>query len=444
MNQDHFESLYPDNARFREIQMLSEYIKNGASSQLLSIPGAGRGTILGLLANNKKVRIKHFGDAHKLTHFVAVNFSEIRGKSLHDTTKFIFLSLCDSLRARQMDDDYKKVNGMLKESLGFKDEMVLFQALKEAIDYLALEKKLKIVLLFDRFEEYVPVVKSEFFSNLNILRNRAKYQFLVVFSLSRPLEEILDPSIVADFYEFVVGNNVYVGLEDNVTTDFRVAYIEKITAKKLNPVIFENIIDATGGVGKLVKLSVEAVLSKSFNGDVPDLIEFLISQKSIQNALTDICRSLTPAEQKALITEDFKDEIILSYLQCIGLLKEKSIQIPLFEQHIRTHKTQNQISSSQIIFDPSANTISKGDSALSDQLTQSEFKLLKFLLQNNDRVIERDELINVVWSDVKSTAGITDQAVDQLIFRLRRKIEEDPNNPTHLMTVKGRGFKFLP
>jgi two-component system, OmpR family, alkaline phosphatase synthesis response regulator PhoP len=79
---------------------------------------------------------------------------------------------------------------------------------------------------------------------------------------------------------------------------------------------------------------------------------------------------------------------------------------------------------------------------LSDQLTSSEFRLLRYLLQNEDRVIEREELINVVWGDNKSTAGITDQAVDQLIFRLRRKIEEDANHPTHLQTVKGRGFTF--
>jgi DNA-binding response OmpR family regulator len=79
---------------------------------------------------------------------------------------------------------------------------------------------------------------------------------------------------------------------------------------------------------------------------------------------------------------------------------------------------------------------------LSDQLTSSEFRMLRFLLQNEQRVIEREELINIVWGDNKSTAGITDQAVDQLIFRLRRKVEEDANHPTHLQTVKGRGFTF--
>src|SRR5205807_10091569 len=94
-------------------------------------------------------------------------------------------------------------------------------------------------------------------------------------------------------------------------------------------------------------------------------------------------------------------------------------------------------------YDEHTNTIRKGEIILSDQLTASEFRLLRYLLQNPDRIVERDELINVVWENIKSTAGITDQAVDQLVFRVRRKIEEDPNNPLHLVTVKGRGFKFV-
>ncbi|OGH14799.1 MAG: hypothetical protein A2687_00990 [Candidatus Levybacteria bacterium RIFCSPHIGHO2_01_FULL_38_26] len=66
------------------------------------------------------------------------------------------------------------------------------------------------------------------------------------------------------------------------------------------------------------------------------------------------------------------------------------------------------------------------------------------MVQNPNKIIEREEIINIVWANTKSTAGVTDQALDQLIFRVRKKIEDDPNNPEHLQTVKGRGFRFLP
>ncbi len=79
---------------------------------------------------------------------------------------------------------------------------------------------------------------------------------------------------------------------------------------------------------------------------------------------------------------------------------------------------------------------------MSDSLTKSEFRLLRHFLEHPDAIIDREDVISVVWKDTASTEGVTDQAVDQLVFRLRRKIEDDPNSPEHIHTVKGRGFKF--
>jgi len=441
MEQEHFEALYPDTARFSDIEKLASFIKSGTSAQLISIPGAGRSTVLGLLANNPKVRIKHFGKNSNI-HFVLVNFAEVRKRPLFDTMKFLFLSMSDSLRARKM-EEYGKINSLFRESLGFKDELVLFQAFKEAIDYLTLEKKQQIVFLFDRFEEYVPDVTSAFFTNLRTLRTRAKYQFSVVFSLNRSLETLLEPILLSDFYEFIAGHYVYLNLQDSVTTEFRVSYLERITKRKISPVLLSEIVKETGGVGRLIKLSVEILLSEKQKPDAKNLSSYLISQKLIQSALSEICSSLLPSEQSCLIRNKFEDKSIEDYLETVGLLKNRKIEIPLFDKHIKAHASAGWGDTKKIVYDESSNTIKSGDVILSDQLTSSEFRLLRFLLQNTERIIERNEIISATWSDLKSTAGITDQAVDQLIFRLRRKIEENTNNPKHLLTVKGRGFRFI-
>lgn len=444
MEQTHFESLYPEDARQVDIEKIIKFVKEGASCQLLSIPGAGRSTVLRILANNKKVRSKHLGALHSKTHFVLVNFSEIRKRPLFDAIKFLFLSTSDSLRERGRKDEYEKINGLFKDALKFHDELVLSQALKEAVDYLSLERNLNIVLLFDRFEEYIPSVTGEFFTLLRALRTRAKYQFSVVFSVNRPLESLLDPIQLSEYYEFVVGNHVYLELNDNVSTQFRVKYIEKITQKKLSESSYVQVVKQTGGVGKLVKLAAESLLATGKNISDKELGDFLYSQKRIKEALSEICRSLTPSEQMVLIRQNFENDEAIEYLECVSILAKNTIQIPLFAQHIDTHRSEFEDTSHKIIYDSESNIIKLGEVVLSDQLTSSEFKLLSFLLQGNDRIIDRDEIISIVWSDIKSTAGITDQAVDQLIFRLRRKIEADPNNPVHLLTVKGRGFRFVP
>lgn len=75
------------------------------------------------------------------------------------------------------------------------------------------------------------------------------------------------------------------------------------------------------------------------------------------------------------------------------------------------------------------------------QLTAQEFKTLKFLLQNAERVISRDELLNEVWGYQNYPSTRT---VDNHILKLRQKLERDPANPVHFRTVHGMGYKFVP
>lgn len=74
-------------------------------------------------------------------------------------------------------------------------------------------------------------------------------------------------------------------------------------------------------------------------------------------------------------------------------------------------------------------------------LTAQEFKTLKFLMQNAERVISRDELLNDVWGYQNYPSTRT---VDNHILKLRQKLEKDPANPVHFRTVHGMGYKFVP
>ena len=62
------------------------------------------------------------------------------------------------------------------------------------------------------------------------------------------------------------------------------------------------------------------------------------------------------------------------------------------------------------------------------QLTSQEFKVLKFMIQNAERVLSREELLNHVWGYKNYPSTRT---VDNHILRLRQKLEKDPANPLH-------------
>ncbi|MCZ6860310.1 MAG: response regulator [Alphaproteobacteria bacterium] len=74
-------------------------------------------------------------------------------------------------------------------------------------------------------------------------------------------------------------------------------------------------------------------------------------------------------------------------------------------------------------------------------LTTAEFDLLATFVNNASRVLNRDQLLDIThdreWSPF-------DRSVDNLVSRLRRKIEADPKKPTLIKTVRGTGYVFTP
>ena len=74
------------------------------------------------------------------------------------------------------------------------------------------------------------------------------------------------------------------------------------------------------------------------------------------------------------------------------------------------------------------------------ELTRLEFDLLAFLATNPGRVVSRDELLETVW---QSSSEWQDPAtVTVHVRRLRQKLEHDPSDPRHLVTVYGVGYRF--
>jgi DNA-binding response OmpR family regulator len=73
------------------------------------------------------------------------------------------------------------------------------------------------------------------------------------------------------------------------------------------------------------------------------------------------------------------------------------------------------------------------------ELTQMEYQVLEYLFANFGQPISRTRILKQVWGDAYFGE---EKIVDVNIRRLRMKIEEDPGNPRHLVTVWGKGYKW--
>lgn len=71
-------------------------------------------------------------------------------------------------------------------------------------------------------------------------------------------------------------------------------------------------------------------------------------------------------------------------------------------------------------------------------LTTLEFDLLKFFIQHKGEVVTRDAMLDEAWGD----AIVSPRTIDPHIVHLRQKLENDPTNPKHIVSVRGVGYKF--
>lgn len=73
------------------------------------------------------------------------------------------------------------------------------------------------------------------------------------------------------------------------------------------------------------------------------------------------------------------------------------------------------------------------------RLTTHEGAVLAYLIANRGRAVSREELLEQVWG---YTATMTTRTVDNQVLKLRKKLEERPSDPRHILTVHGTGYRF--
>ena len=104
---------------------------------------------------------------------------------------------------------------------------------------------------------------------------------------------------------------------------------------------------------------------------------------------------------------------------------------------VKLPEAQSILSVSDIIIDLNRHRVTVKEQPW--ELTAKEYDLLVFLMQNESYVFSREQLLEKVWG--YDFAGDT-RTVDVHIRWLRQKIESDPANPKHLLTVRGTGYKI--
>ena len=79
---------------------------------------------------------------------------------------------------------------------------------------------------------------------------------------------------------------------------------------------------------------------------------------------------------------------------------------------------------------------------VSIELTPLEFRMLKVLIRKKEQVIERNVFLDEIWGE--DNIVVSSRTIDSHIVNLRKKIENEPSNPKHIVSIRGVGYKLLP
>ncbi len=118
------------------------------------------------------------------------------------------------------------------------------------------------------------------------------------------------------------------------------------------------------------------------------------------------------------------------------LLARVRVHLRRQPSHSRNGLHRYQFGDVEIDFDKFSAT--RDDEAVN--LTPKEFDILRLLISSRGELVTRDRLLDVVWGyDVYPTT----RTVDNHILKLRKKLEEDPASPQHILSIYGEGYKFV-
>lgn len=97
----------------------------------------------------------------------------------------------------------------------------------------------------------------------------------------------------------------------------------------------------------------------------------------------------------------------------------------------------------QLALDPALRTVRFGRELLDPPLSVQQYRLLEVLMQHAGRAVSREEVLDHVWPEAAGM-GITPQALDALVYRVRERLAELDPDHNYIVTVRGYGYRFEP
>jgi energy-coupling factor transporter ATP-binding protein EcfA2 len=297
-----------------------------------------------------------------------------------DAPAFLLVD-CNRLSEPALPAFLRLIRRALGETQPAEDE---FSALENAVQQQLLKSPHGLCLLLDRFDALPPAILPAVSSNLRALRDAHKYRLSFVIASRQPLDA------QNELAELFFAHTLWLGALSSADARWSAGDYAQRKGLKWDEAVFTHILDLSRGY--------------------PSFLRAICEAYSAGSALEPVALLSFPAVQ-ARLEEFWQDQPSAATLSRCGLADH-----PLLRGRI-----------------------------LTEDLTAHEHRLLEFLQSHPGKLCSKDDLIRAVWTEDKVfNEGIRDDSLAQLVHRLRDKIEPDPESPQRILTIPGRGYRYIP
>ncbi len=279
------------------------------------------------------------------------------------------------------------------------DPTTALETLEKTLDQVFDGSTGNLALVFDRFDALLRQPDPGLFNCLRALRDRWKYRLSFVTATRRPLPQD------NEFAELFFANTFWLGPLAPIDADWSIQSFAQRHTLVWDAALRQQICAVSGAYPAFLRACCEACAQ-----GIAVTVEDMITSQPVQLRLNEFI-----ADQPSA------DDLRKSHLDQNPLLKtavdRKVLRLPAGP----------------------APTEPGSDA----QLTGGEKRLWDILRAHTEQVISKDELARAVWPDDRYYKdGMRDDALAQMVRRLREKIETNPSQPVHIRTVPGRGYVY--
>jgi hypothetical protein len=388
------------------------------SKEWLRIISSGEsGSILFFPKTDRLRRIPHL-----------LNDQTLLMKYLKDPKKYIYLILDLDLFPLEEVEDLEDFTALQLSNLNLVNNYPKFSQWAEFFK----KEDLRLIMIVANAEKLLGVSYQPILNLLASMVERwTEVQALLFFE-----RDILHPQ----YREFISSRTtflehfLYYPLYSEKDINQFIFYLSRKWKMKIPEKLFPTIVKNCGGHFWLIK---EAIRYLRQSGDIKKIFNHEAMNFRLENIYNSLLESEKSLLKKIAFGETSFDELerhSLSYLQKLNLInRNNKITIGLLENYIRN------------LGEKRPNIIMKNGSLLLNNVpiqtffSRKEYKVLKGFLQNQDKVIGRDEVAQWIWP-TNTQENYSDWAIDQLIARLRKRLTRLFIPKEALRTLRGRGY----